>query len=167
MVMNKLPPHTEELLKEFQSGTMFPFSETLNRAGFIIKSEFLPRAYPVATLVVTPMLSMQETGAVFYINLVILNQFNKQLLEADSFLNIASEGDERILRSLTNQDTLDFHFYDQSVEYKGSKRIRWNAKTAGDIRNMMRQAREHNATLHTLDFPVARTALMEQLEDGR
>jgi hypothetical protein len=40
--MNKLPPDVEELLREFQSGTMFPFSETLNRAAFIIKSEFLP-----------------------------------------------------------------------------------------------------------------------------
>lgn len=165
--MNKLPPHIEEPLKEFQSGTMFPFSETPNRAGFIIKSEFLPKAYPVATLVVTPMLSMQDTGAVFYVNLVILNQFNKQLLEADSFLNIASEGDERILRSLTRQDALDFHFYNQEVEYKGSKRIRWNAQTAGDIRSMIHQASAHNATLPSLDFPVARMALMEQMEDGR
>lgn len=165
--MNKLPPDIEELLREFQSGTMFPFSETLNRAAFIIKSEFLPKAYPGAVMVVTPMLSKEDAGAVFYFNLTILNQFNKTVFESDSFLNVSTEGDLRILRSLTKQDTLDFHFYDQQVAYVGSKRIRWNAKTAGEIRGMIQQATEHNASLPTVDFLVARNALMENLDDNR
>ncbi len=71
------------------------------------------------------------------------------------------------VRSLAKQDTLDFHFYDQQVAYVGSKRIRWNPKTAGEIRGMIQQAIEHNTSLLTVDFLVARNALMENLDNNR
>ncbi|MGH8106111.1 MAG: hypothetical protein ACREO2_07320 [Arenimonas sp.] len=114
-------------------------------------------------IAVSPQLGFYDNGAVFRLYVEFRDKA-RQPMAMDSFLNPAQEHDLGLLRQLSNVAVLDFYLFDMMLNHIGQKRIRWNPKTAGDIRDMIAQSLAHNAVLvpGKFDYSAALTQMQEE-----
>jgi hypothetical protein len=102
-------------------------------------------------IAVTPQLGLYDTAAVFRIYIEFRDKAHNPM-RFDTFLNPAEPDDFDFLRSLANAATLDFYLFDTALNPVGQKRIKWNPKTAHDLKDMIRQALAYNAGLARFNY---------------
>lgn len=134
--------------------------------AIILKSQFEYSRYPSCLVIVTPMAGMYAAGPVFRLGFQFAHQITRRpIYSGETFLNPLGQYDAPLIRNLTRQSALEFHFFNLDLAYVGSKRIRWNPQTATDIRGMIHQCAAHAGTLPagTLDFVLAREAMIAEI----
>jgi hypothetical protein len=105
-----------------------------------------------------PQLALHPEAAVFRLAATLYDR-PANPLEIDAFLNPADAHDLALLRKLSRQRTIEFHFFDALKVAEGgyvfSKRIKLGAATTGDLARLIRRAGQHNAGLRRLDYSTA------------
>lgn len=138
--MNELPAELKDALTGVTTAALFVQFDT--GPGLIVKAP----ARDLERLRAAPVLYRWELGRfdggpVLCLGLAFLDDPTRPM-EAEAFLNVADVDDLCLAYSLGEVDRLDFHFFNERLEYAYSKRISHRSPQRAELADLIQAALE-------------------------